>query len=127
MVIAQSWRVDNFDIIFPVVSANLIYGFPHVNKLFCEGLRLVDIFVDKDEEFPTLQDLLSLDLHIMTFGRVAMPNVRLPDLIEFVSQLFKDAGKGVWVLTLSPKVKELKGFDKMVACGGLPKAKTVCF
>lgn len=63
-----------------------------------DAYRLVEIFLDKDEEFQTSQDLAGFDLFILLLGFGDVANRRLPDLVNQALNRRELVQKTTWVI-----------------------------
>lgn len=63
-----------------------------------DGYQLVEIFLEKDSDFPTLGTLLEKDLVILMLGFGEVKNQRLPELLFQLFQRRKLFQKPLWVV-----------------------------
>lgn len=80
--------------------AGVILALKEHNKTFAsmDSYRLVDIFLDKDEEFQGSAVLSDYDLYVMLLGFGEVKNQRLPDLIMQVLSRRGLLQKPTWVI-----------------------------
>jgi hypothetical protein len=80
--------------------AGVILHMKEVDKTFAsmDSYRLVDIFLDKDEEFQGSAVLTDYDLFVLLLGFGEVKNQRLPDLIMQVLSRRELQQKPTWVV-----------------------------
>lgn len=67
-----------------------------------DSYRLVEIFVDQDQEFKSMNDMAEHDLFVMMLGFGEIKNQRLPDLILNVLMRRELKQKPTWVVMGMP-------------------------
>lgn len=79
-----------------------------------DAYRLVEIFLDKDEEFKTSQDLADFDLLVMLLGFGDVANRRLPDLILQALNRRELVQRPTWVVMGLPLASVPTKYDAAV-------------
>lgn len=67
-----------------------------------DAYRLVEIFLDKDEEFKSTSDIAGYDLYVMLLGFGDIKNQRLPDIIQQAIQRRELLQRPTWVVLGMP-------------------------
>lgn len=84
--------------------AGVILGLKRQGKSFAstDAYRLVDIFLDKDQDFSNSAMISDYDLYVMMLGFAEVKNQRLPDLICQVLARRELLQKPTWVILGMP-------------------------
>lgn len=96
--------------------AGVILGLKQEGKTFTamDAYRLVEIFLDKDEEFKSTSDIAQYDLYVMLLGFGDIKNQRLPDIIVQALQRRTLLQKPTWVILGMPLGQVPMKYDQAV-------------